>query len=662
MTEVERAAPDPLADEALTAARSLAGTGRTAEAIDAFTTLLQRDQRNLAAVLDLGTLLRQQGHARQAVQLYRSFAAQAAAPAELWVNLGNAEASLGEREAAIVSYRQALSLKPDLAVAARYLGRLLLAANRAAEALPFLQQAANAMPRDAVLLEEFARVLRRLERWGDAVTVQKHIAALKPNDPAAEAELARALVSAWQLRAGIAAADHAISRDPNNAVAWLTRAEALARRGMTAESRAAFNRVAALQPDSAHVAQCRLINLLYDDKLNARTKADEHQRMARVWNSLTPSQVLFANAKQPERRLRLGYVTPDLRRHHPVAQFVDSILKNHDPAAVELFLYSTLTTPDATTQRFKSLPAQWRDLSRSDDVQAASMIAADGIDVLVDLCGHTGGSRMGIFARRPAPVQMSYLGYSHSTGLHAMNYIIVDGEVAPPGSEVLFTEKLLRLSPSLFCFAAPAEAPPVSARPVDKPIVFGSYNNAAKLSPSAIALWIALLRAVPQAKLRLKAAIFSDSYEAARFTNLFASGGIDANRLDFAPLSPRHEQMLAEFALVDIALDPVPYNGATTTCLALWMGVPVVSLAGEGYSTRMGASLLKTIGQPDWVAGSAEEYIAIAQHLARDRGALQHHRATLRQRMQASPLMDGPSFTRKLEALYRQAWRDWCAL
>ncbi len=656
MTEGEGAAPDALA-----AARNLAGAGKIAEAIDAFSALLQADPRNVSAVLDLGTLLRQQGHARQAVQLYRSFAGQAAAPAELWVNLGNAEASLGEREAAIASYRQALTLKPDLAVAAGYLGRLLLAANRVAEALPFLRQAVNAMPRDAVLLEEFARALRLLERWGDAVMVQKRIAALKPTDPAAEAELARALVSAWQLRAGIAAADRTIARDPNNAVAWLTKAEALSRRGFTGESRRAFNRAAALQPDSTHVAQCRLINLLYDETLSARTRADQHRRMARVWNAMTPSRVSFANGKEPERRLRLGYVTPDLRRHHPVAQFVEGVLENHDPAAMEVFLYSTLTTPDATTERFKSLPVQWRDLSRYDDGQAAAMIAADKIDVLVDLSGHTGGSRMGIFARKCAPVQASYLGYSHSTGLHAMDYIIVDGEVAPPGSEELFSEKLLRLSPSLFCFAAPTDAPPVSLRPANRPIVFCSYNNAAKLSPATISLWTELLRAVPEARLRLKAAIFSDSYEIARFTGLFAGGGIDANRLDFAALSPRHEQMLGEFAMADIALDPVPYNGATTTCLALWMGVPVVSLAGEGYSSRMGASLLKAIGQPDWVAGNAAEYIAIASRLARDRPALQHHRTTLRLQMLTSPLMDGPSFTRRLEALYRQAWRDWCA-
>ncbi|HEY2890924.1 MAG TPA: hypothetical protein VGJ31_09870, partial [Dongiaceae bacterium] len=173
-------------------------------------------------------------------------------------------------------------------------------------------------------------------------------------------------------------------------------------------------------------------------------------------------------------------------------------------------------------------------------------------------------------------------------------------------------------------------------------------------------LWIRLLGALPSARLRFKAAIFSDHYEIARITGLFASGGIDSNRLDFAALSPRPEQMLAEFALADIALDPVSYNGATTTCLALWMGLPVVSLAGEGYAGRMGASLLKALGQPDWVAASEEEYIAIARKLSEDRAGLQQIRARLRQQMQASPVMDGVTFTRKLEALYRQAWQAWC--
>ncbi|HEY2891997.1 MAG TPA: hypothetical protein VGJ31_15285, partial [Dongiaceae bacterium] len=528
------------------------------------------------------------------------------------------------------------------------------------EALPYLRQAAASMPRDPGLLEQLAKALRRLERWGDAVPVLARIVALKPNDAAAEAELARGLVSGWQLRSGTAMAERAIAHDPGSAIAWLTKAEALSRRGLPAESRIAFDRAAALAPDSTHIAHCRLINLLYDDKMSAAARTDEHRRVAALWNRLTPANPAFANSREPARRLRVGYVTADLRQHHPVAQFLEAILRNHDPAAIEVFLYSTFASPDLATARFQSLPVTWRNLSRSDDIRAAAAIADDRIDLLIDLSGHTGGGRMGIFARRPVPVQATYLGYSHSTGLAAMDYAIVDGEVAPPGDEKFYSERLLRLSPSLFCFSALADAPPVSARPVDRPIVFASYNNGAKLSPRTLDLWIGLLRALPAARLRFKAAIFSDHYEIARFTSLFAAGGIDSNRLDFAPLSPRPEQMLAEFALVDIALDPISYNGATTTCLALWMGVPVVSLAGEGYASRMGASLLKALGQPAWVAASEEEYIAIAQRLSDDRAALQQIRARLRQQMQASALMDGAAFARKLEALYRQAWQAWC--
>ena len=654
---------------ALAAARDLAAAGKIVEAIAAFHALLQRYPDELPVILDLGALLRHQGHAREAVMLYRHFAGKASelggdAPAELWVNLGNAEATLGESEAAISCYRRALALNPDLAIAARYLGRLLLAANRPAEALPYLRQAAASMPRDLALLEQLAKALRRLERWGDAVPVLAQITALKPNDGAAEAELARGLVSGWQLRGGIAMAERAIAHDPGSAIAWLTKAEALSRRGLPAESRIAFDRAAALAPDSTHIAHCRLINLLYDDKMSAAARAEEHRRVAALWNCLTPATPSFANSREAERRLRIGYVTADLRQHHPVAQFLEAILRNHDPAAVEVFLYSTFPSPDPTTARFQAFSLTWRDLSRANDIQAVGAIAGDRIDLLIDLSGHTGGGRMGIFARRPAPLQATYLGYSHSTGLSAMDYAIVDGEVAPPGDEKYYSERLLRLAPSLFCFSAPADAPPVSVRSAhhqeSRPIVFASYNNGAKLSPRTLDLWIRLLQAVPAAHLRFKAAIFSDQYEIARFTGLFAAGGIDSNRLDFAPLSPKPEQMLAEFALADIALDPIPYNGATTTCLALWMGVPVVSLAGDGYAARMGASLLKALGRPDWVASSDEEYIAIAQRLSGDRALLQRLRAGLRQQMQASAVMDGAAFTRKLETLYRQAWREWC--
>ena len=356
----------------------------------------------------------------------------------------------------MASYRQALAINPGLVVAARYLGRLLLAANRPAEALPFLQQAASANPRDPALLEQLAKALRRLERWGEAVAIQARIAALKPEDPAAEAELARALVSAWQLRSGIVAADRAIARDPRSAIAWLTKAEALSRRGFPAESRAAFDRAAALEPESTHIAQCRLINLLYDDRMSAAAKAEEHRRVGAAVERAVAAEPVFPNTRDPERRLRVGYVTPDLRLHHPVSQFLEAILRHHDPAAFEVFLYSTFPSPDATTQRFQAMPVTWRDLSRHDDRQAVAMIAQDRIDLLIDLSGHTGGGRMGIFARRPAPIQATYLGYSHSTGLGAMDYAIVDHEVAPPGSEALYSERLLRLSPSLFCFTAPA--------------------------------------------------------------------------------------------------------------------------------------------------------------------------------------------------------------
>jgi protein O-GlcNAc transferase len=648
-------------EAAIAEARAAAEAGEIDRAIVAFVAILQADPRHLAAVLDLGTLLRQRGRAREAAALYRRFAQAGPAPAQLWVNLGNAEANLGEAESAMASYRRALSLDPGLAVAAHYLGRLLLQANRPAEALPHLQQAAAAMPKDPAPLEQLAKALRRLERWGEAVGVMARVVALKPNDAASEAELARMLVSAWQLRSGIAMAERAIGHDPNSAIAWLTKAEALSRRGLTAPSRNAFDRAAVLEPDSTHIAHCRLINLLYDDGLDASQRAAEHARVAALWNGLAPAAPLFAQAREPDRRLRVGYVTADLRQHHPVAQFLEAILRHHDAAAIETIMYSTLAAPDATTARFRPLVGIWRDLSRFNDVEAAARITADRIDLLIDLSGHTGGGRMGIFARKPAPVQIGYLGYSHSTGLAAMDYALVDGEVAPSGDERFFTEKLLRLSPSLFCFTPPAGAPPVSPRSADRPIVFASYNNAAKLSPRTLDLWMGLLRAIPTARLRLKAAIFSDDYEIARLAGHFSAGGIDANRLEFAALSPTPEQMLAEFALVDIALDPTPYNGATTTCLSLWMGVPVVSLAGEGYAGRMGASLLRALGQPDWVAANDEEYIAIAQCLAGDRPSLQNLRNSLRSRLQASPLMDGAAFTRKLEALYRQAWQNWCA-
>lgn len=295
------------------------------------------------------------------------------------------------------------------------------------------------------------------------------------------------------------------------------------------------------------------------------------------------------------------------------------------------------------------------------DQRLAQTITEDRIDILIDLAGHTGG-RMPLFARKPAPVQAAWLGYPASTGLSAMDYRITDGNADPAGYDELNSERLVRLPGSYFCYRPPNESPQPAPPPALERacITFGSFNNISKLSPSTIRLWSRVLREVPGSRLLLKAEALAEHSARRRILERFGDAGIDAARLDMRSWESNTAGHLAAYAGVDIALDTGPYNGATTTCEALWMGVPVVTLAGDRSESRMGASILSAAGCRDWIADGADEYVAIAGRLAAAPDALHALRAGMRERLRASPLLDGEGFTRGLETAYRRMWQEWC--
>jgi predicted O-linked N-acetylglucosamine transferase (SPINDLY family) len=389
----------------------------------------------------------------------------------------------------------------------------------------------------------------------------------------------------------------------------------------------------------------------------------EHVRFAKqfaepLYNNICP----HTNERSPHRKLRIGYVSPDFKRHS-VAYFIEPVLIAHEREHFEVFCYSDVIFPDDITTRIQAYVEQWRNILGMSDGAVAELISTDQIDILIDLAGHTNGNRSLLFARKPAPIQVSWIGYPATTGLSSIDYKIVDSYTDPPGmTDHLYTEKLLRMPDSFLCYLPDQDSPGVGPLPALSKgyITFGSFNNFAKLSTEFIALWTMILRDIPDAHLIIKAGSLSDKMTRQYAMNIFTKEGILEERIELMPPKLSIREHLDTYNRVDIGLDTFPYNGTTTTCEALWMGVPVITLAGNSHVSCVGMSLLSNISLPELIAKTSDEYIAIAVNLAGNLERLQSLRMRLRDMMEDSPLCKAKRFTSKLEICYRTMWETWC--
>jgi predicted O-linked N-acetylglucosamine transferase (SPINDLY family) len=362
--------------------------------------------------------------------------------------------------------------------------------------------------------------------------------------------------------------------------------------------------------------------------------------------------------RDPDRPLRIGYLSPDMRVH-PVSTFFEPIIANHDRERFEIHCYSTTEAPDEVTQRLRAHAGHWHECAGRPDKWLAEQIHADGIQILVDLAGHTSGNRAAVLRAKPAPIQALFIGYPGTTGMPEVDYLIADGRVCPPEHDALYTEKVARLAGSFWCFRPPDAAPEPAAAPLARNgyVTFGSYNAAQKISDHTVQLWAGVLQAVPRSRLLLKSLSFADERLRTRFKRRFIDAGIAAERLEMLPPDDRR-QFYREYRHLDIALDPVPYNGGTTTCEALWMGVPVIARRGDLFRGRMAAAILEIIGLPELAADTPEGYISAAVRLADDPARLAALHAGLRDRVASSPLCDGARAARELEQAYMQMWHE----
>jgi len=449
--------------------------------------------------------------------------------------------------------------------------------------------------------------------------------------------------------------------DPALPLAWILRAFSLEVLGRNAEAYDTYHRAITLDPCNRDIHSSLLFMLYTSGIVEPETVVEEHRAWASAHaDPLTPAHPRHANSAQPERPLRLGYVSSDFRRH-VVGYFIEPVLAHHDRRAFQVYCYSGSPTADDRTAVFRALADIWRDVSGENDEGAAAMIRADAIDILIDLSGHTRGNRLGIFARKPAPVQASWLGYLGTTGLKAMDYCITDGYTDPPGaSECHYVERLIRLPTTQWCYSPPSDAPPVSPLPALRRgyVTFGSFAHYSRLNVHTFQAWARILRALPEARLSVTGVTGGDPTD--RLFETLEAGGISADRVDIRGRIP-YRDYLTRLSEVDIALGAFPYTGAATTCEAVWMGVPLVCLAGGSRPGRSSASILSALQLPEWVAQDWDGYCAVAVRLASDIAQLEQLRAGLRERMRRSPVTDAARFTAALEAEYRNAWRRWCA-
>ena len=565
----------------------------------------------------------------------------------------------GDAQGAVAALSGLLNIRPVRFGSMMYLGEALLRVGNIAAAQKAFARASLSNNPD-FLLNLSARVYAH-NYWHEAIDVLNKAIGLRPGSVPLLLALAKIQSEVYALADCRESLQRIRALEPDNADARLLGAGLQGRMGDAKAHLATLQAAYASGGDPlSRLASSVAMTSLYHDALPSAEVADLHRRLCAPIEAAVVQKADFANARTPKRRLRIGYVTGDFHRQHPVNIFMLPVLLRHDHAQFDVYVYHTGTMFDDYTRQAKACADHWLEAAALDDAALQQAIVVDGVDILVDLAGHTSSHRLGVFAMRAAPVQATFLGYPHSTGLSTIDWLIGDAVVSPAEHAHLFSEGIAQLPGSVFCWAPVDNYPLPPARPADAPVVFGSFNNAMKLSPQTIALWSRALKAVPDSRLLLKAPSLRDAAVQARFTDLFAAQGIAPGRLILRGPSGLAE-MMQEDGDMDIALDPTPYSGGTTTLQALWMGVPVVALLGGNFVSRMGASFMATLGQPDWVAADDDAYVAAAVALAGDTATLRGQRTQLRTQMAASPLCDITRYVAHFEALLQRMWAVYCA-
>jgi len=571
-----------------------------------------------------------------------------------------------------------------------------LSAGNALGARSHLQRALRQSPNDPDLNTAMARVLIHLKERDAAVYYAERACRTRPGDNESvtafswavsigrtplevaahlekqigkspdDASLRFAIADAYlALGRPTAAARHALEgvrAQPGHVPLVVKGLAALHQSSQVPELIALARAVLARSPDEPNTAFSLSFEVNYADPPDpAVVLADQKRAASIIERNVVPARGLFKNTPDPDRPLRVGLLSPDLRRHS-VAYFLEPLLRCRDPRTLEVWCYATLNARDETSERLKTLASGWREVEQVDDAALADLIRSDVIDLLVDLSGHTRGHRLPVFVHAPAPLTATFIGYPATTGMESIAVRFVDSLTDPEGAERWCVERLVRLDPCFLCYQPPADAPDPVPAPHTLPgatgITFGSFNTLSKVSGSVVRAWTQVLTRVAGSRLVLKAPQFGDPDVRERTLGRFAEAGLDPARVTIIERVRGPAAHLAQYAMIDIALDSFPYCGTTTTCEALWMGVPVVTVGGPTHSSRVGVSLLTNAGLPELIARDQDEYVSMAAALAVDRERLCGLRAGLRERLARSALCDGPAYAGRFESAVRLLWRE----
>ena len=691
-------------------ARCLVKLGEVAGAREAFASVLRLEPAHYSAWLEAGHLCRHMGELQQAAGAYQRAIHAEPTRHEAYLGMARVLPLLGQAESGEQAFAEAMDRlagsTPEaerplgLAVLAHRMGQYLLEQGDAAGAVRALQRGLQALGEvpdevpdeapNAALLDQRAElqidlgealwrlgqqgpalaVLTaassarlepslarlgalsfRLNLWQEALVVLRRNVELHPGSATARWNLAHLLAECWQMAEAEQVLQQAEALAPMPGARSML-ASMAGRRG-DADTALAIYRQLAQEAGGASYASSAAMSSLYSDSLSVQAVADLHRQLFAPLGVGARLRESFVRAPLAGRRLRLGVVSADFHHQHPVNIFMQPVLRELDHSRFEVFVYFTGVSYDDQTRLAQQRVAHWVEVTTLNDTQLAKRIDADAIDVLLDLAGHTGQQRMRLFAQRAAPVQVTYLGYPGSTGVPNIDWILGDPVVTPEAADALCSERVWRLPHGVFCYA-PETDYPFPAMPDEmatRPLTLASFNNVPKLTPRTLRLWARVLAAVPDARLLLKAPSFGDASAVAAFSERLRALGVDLGRVVFRGPTGLTD-MMAEYAEVDMALDPVPYNGGTTSLQAMWMGVPVVTMAGEHFVSRMGASFMTAAGLPEWVARSEDDVVAIAQRMAADRVGLLSLKRGLRARLQALPAWDVVAHTRAMEGAF----------
>ena len=672
-----------------------------------------------------GNRTEESGQLQRACELYREAVALAPRYPKAHINLGIALEAMGDARAAMRAYEQALATDPAHPAANYNLGKLLhahgeplraeklltlalqkrpdfpdarvvlalvhLSQGKLAHAATELEAALRQRPADFGALFHYGATLRALNRLEEARDALKRAIAIDRNNADAHAALSDVLVALGDTAGATAELEVVLKHRPGWADALFNYGTLLRRQLRLEEAERAFRRAIAAHPGHAGayrmlgevlltqsrgdeafevyrtarqenpqdfgLESAELFALFGSDRASDEELFARHAAFGKRLEAAHAPRTTFRNTRDPERRLRVGYLSGDFR-YHVVTLFMLPVLERHDRGSFEVYCYSTADSADGYTRQIAQRADVWRPMGGKSSAQIAEAISADEIDILIDLSGHSGTLQLATMAERPAPVQATWLGYLNSTGLTRIHYRITDRFADPPGAtERYHTESLVRLPHGQWCYR-PFLSPPVAAVPPSAKkgfVTFGAFHQAPKISRAARRLWAEILAQVPDSRLQVVGVARGRAQD-----DLLRDLRVSSERITCVPYAPL-EEYLRLFGEVDIALDSLPFSGGTTSCDTLWMGVPIVTMPGSRSVSRSASSVVSNVGLTDWIASSPEDYVRRAVRFAGERELLAKLRASMRERMAASPLMDEVGFVRGLEQAYREMWRKWCA-